>query len=121
MVLFVVRLFYLQIIRHDYYKGLASNEQTRQWVLPAVRGEIYAMDSGQPFKLVLNETLYWLIADPTLITEPERVSEVLQRVAGGNLRSNYRELLGQTKTRYQRLASNVTYRQAQMIRQERLA
>lgn len=120
MALFVLRLFYLQVVRHDYYTALATNEQTRQWVLPAVRGEIYAMDHGQPVKLALNETVYWVIADPTLVTDTAKVSDVLQRVAGGNLRSNYRELLTMTDTRYQRLASNVTYRQAEMIRDERL-
>lgn len=121
MLVFAGRLFYLQIIRHDYYTALASAEQTRQWVLPAVRGEIYAMDGDAPIKLVLNETVYFVVADPTLVTEPDKVSDVLQRVAGGNLRSNYRELLSAKDSRYQRLASSVTFAQAEMIREERLA
>lgn len=121
MLVFAFRLFYLQVIRHDHYTALANAEQTRQWVLPAVRGEIYAMDNGQPVKLVLNETIYFVIADPSLVTEPDKVSDVLRRVAGGNLRSNFTELLTMKDTRYQRLASNVTYAQAEMIREERLA
>lgn len=121
MIFIVGRLFYLQVIRHDHYNALASAEQTRQWVLPAVRGEIYAMDQGTPTKLVLNETVYYVIADPTLVDDAAAVSEALQKIAGGNLRSNYRQLLDLKDTRYQRLASNVTYRQAELIREERLA
>lgn len=120
MVIFVLRLFYLQIIRHDYYAALASQEQTRQWVLPAVRGEIYAMNRGQPVKLVMNETVYTVWADPKVVEEPEKIVETLQRVAGGNLRSNFRDLLDKTDTRYQILATNVTYKQAEMIKKENI-
>ena len=34
--LFVVRLFQLQIVQHDYYKGLAETEQVKQLVIPAM-------------------------------------------------------------------------------------
>ncbi len=48
MGLFVVRLFYLQIIQHEHYMLLANSEQWRQWKLPAVRGEIYALFEVEP-------------------------------------------------------------------------
>ena len=120
MVVFVLRLFYLQVIRHDYYVSLASQEQMRQWVLPAVRGEIYAMNDGQPVKLVMNETVYTVWADPKVVEEPEKIIDTLKRVAGGNLRRNIEALLAKTDTRYQILATNVTYKQAEMIKEEGL-
>ena len=58
MAVFVVRLFYLQIIQHDHYVDQARKEQQKQWILPAKRGEIYAMDGTTPVPLVLNETVY---------------------------------------------------------------
>ena len=36
--LFVGRLFYLQIIKHDHYVALADNEQLKRLKLPAKRG-----------------------------------------------------------------------------------
>ncbi len=120
MVVFVLRLFYLQVIRHDYYVSLASQEQMRQWVLPAVRGEIYALNDGQPVKLVMNETVYTVWADPKVVEEPEKIIDTLKRVAGGNLRRNIEALLAKTDTRYQILATNVTYKQAEMIKEEGL-
>lgn len=120
MAVFVGRLFYLQVIKHEYYVAEAAKQQMRQWTLPAVRGEIYAMDGNQPVKLVLNETVYRVFADPKVVEEPERVIDVLRKVAGGNVRKNFTELLKKTDTRYQVLATNLTYKQAEMIKKERI-
>lgn len=120
MVVFVLRLFYLQVIRHDYYVALASQEQMRQWTLPAVRGEIYAMNGDTPVKLVMNETVYTVWADPKVAEDPDKIVETLKRVAGGNVRNNFEKLLEKTDSRYQILATNVTYKQAEMIKKEKL-
>lgn len=120
MVVFVLRLFYLQVVKHDYYVALANQEQMRQWVLPAVRGEIYAMNRGEPVKLVMNETVYTVWVDPKVVEDPSGIIATLKRVAGGNLRNNAEELLAKTDTRYQILATNVTYKQAEMIKKEQL-
>jgi len=55
---FVIRLFYIQIIQHDYYQDQANAEQIKRLVLPADRGLIYALDGDKPVKLVMNETVY---------------------------------------------------------------
>ena len=120
MLVFVARLFYLQVIRHDYYKSLAMSEQMRQWELPAMRGEIYALSNGQPVKLVMNEVVYTVWADPSAIEEPDKAEEVLRRVAGGNLRDGISGLLRKKDSRYQVLARNISYKQAEMIKKERV-
>lgn len=120
MAVFVIRLFYLQVVRHDYYVALASQEQMRQWTLPAVRGEIYARNDNQLVKLVMNETVYTVWADPKVVEESDKIVETLKRVAGGNVRKNFESLLDKTDTRYQILATNVTYKQAEMIKKEQL-
>ena len=120
MALFVMRLFYLQVIRHDHYMLLANTEQLRQWKLPAVRGEIYALDGNKPTKLVLNQTVYTVWADPKVVEDPSAVSDVLQRTVRSKLRSNYRALLDKKDTRYQILATEVTYSEAQAIKKENL-
>lgn len=121
MGVFVLRLFYLQVIQHDYYRDLASKEQTRQFTLTAKRGEIYAMDTdNQPVKLVMNQTIYTVFADPKIIDEPERVEEVMRRVAGGNVRDNMSDLVRRKETRYQVIATKISRKQAEMIKKEKL-
>ena len=44
-VLFVFRAFYLQILKHDYYKSAALSRQLKEYQIPAARG-IIAMHDG---------------------------------------------------------------------------
>lgn len=120
MAVFVVRLFYLQIIQNDYYKDLANKEQVKRLTIPAKRGLIYALNGDKPVQLVMNETVYTVFADPKTTVEDTKIIEVIRRVAGGNAKSNLSELLSKKKSRYQVLATKVTRAQADMIRAEGL-
>lgn len=120
MAVFIARLFYLQVVRHSYYVQLASSEQLKQLAIPAKRGEIYALSQGEPLKLVLNQTVYTVFADPKIVTEPERVIETVEKVAGGSIRPNLAAMLAKKESRYQILATNVTRKQAELIKQEEL-
>ena len=121
MALFVVRLFYIQVIQHQRYVAQADSEQMRQFVLHAQRGEIYMMDGEAPMKMVINETVYTVWADPTEVDSADKVAEVLNRVAGGNVRDNFKQYLAMKHTRYQVLARKVTRTQAELIKKENLA
>lgn len=116
MAIFVVRLFYLQVVRHEYYVELANKEQLKQLVIPAKRGEIYAMDGSTPVKLVLNETVYTVFADPKVVEQPQAIVERIREVAGGNARAHLSELLAKKESRYQILATKVTRQQAEMLK-----
>lgn len=117
---FIIRLFYLQIIRHNYYVELASSEQLKQRVIPARRGELYALDKGVPVKLVLNQSVYTVFADPKIVEKPEAIVATIEKVAGGNARPNVSGLLAKKDSRYQIIATNVTRAQAEMIKKENL-
>lgn len=121
MALFVGRLFYIQIVQHAYYMEQADSEQMKKFVLHAQRGEIYAMDGDTPTKIVMNETVYTVWADPTEVQDVDKVVEVLNKVAGGNVRDNFKQYLTKTDTRYQILARKVTRTQAELIKKENLA
>jgi cell division protein FtsI/penicillin-binding protein 2 len=121
MAVFIVRLFYLQIIRHDYYVAQANREQLKQLTIPASRGEIYAMDAGTPVPLVLNQAVYTVFADPKIVDEPQKMIDLIRRVAGGNARSGLEELLAKRETRYQILATKVTRKQAELMKKENLS
>lgn len=121
MAVFEVRLFYIQIVQHDYYVAQANSEQLKQFVLHASRGQIYAMDGGNVVPLVMNETVYTVWADPTQVTDSQAIITNLNQIAGGNTRPNLSGLLAQTKTRYQVLATKVTRSQAEMLKAKNLA
>lgn len=121
MALFVVRLFYIQILRHDYYSEQADSEYIKQSVLHANRGEIYLLDGSAPVLTVMNETVYTVWADPTEVTEPDRIVSVLNKVAGGNVRADFKQYLQIKNSRYQILAYKVTRTQMELIKKENIA
>lgn len=120
MAIIIVRLFFLQIIDHNKYKEMAYSEQYRQFVLSAERGEIYGLDNGQPVKLVMNEVVYTVFADPQEVKDKAKVLEVINRVAGASVVKNASELMDDKKSRYKIIAKNITRQQAEMIKKEDL-
>ena len=117
----VVRLFFLQIVDGAKYKAMANQEQNKQYEIKAQRGLIYAMDGSDLTKLVLNETVYTLWADPHEIAEDKR-SEIIQtikQVAGGNLKSDAASLLEKTNSRYQVLGTKLSLKQATEIKDKK--
>lgn len=121
MAVFVVRLFYLQVIKHSDYVNLAASQQVKRLTIPSSRGEIYAMDGDTPAKLVLNETVYTVFVDPQILKDKQAAMKVLRDVAGGNMLSNASESMDRKESRYQVVARNVTRSQAEMIKAESIA
>lgn len=103
--IFIIRLFYLQVIQHDYYKKTALNDQLKQYEIPAERGIISANSGGKTAPLVLNETLYTLFADPEYISNTWEASHKIQEAIGGNA-GEYEKAM-QKKTRYAVLAKKL--------------
>lgn len=71
------RLFYLQVIRHDYYQQVAAKEHYGYTELPARRGVIFIKDyaSGENVIIATNVTLDTLYADPTIIPNKKLVAD----------------------------------------------
>jgi cell division protein FtsI/penicillin-binding protein 2 len=120
MVVFVLRLFYLQIIKHDEYVSKALEEQVKPFTIKAERGEIYAMDGGLPVKLVLNENVYTAFVDPEIVEEPTKLASALREVAGGNILDNLEARIKKKDTRYQVVATKVTLKQAKLLKSKKL-
>lgn len=121
MAVFFVRLFYIQIIKHNYYTEQADSEYIKQFTLHAKRGELYALENDQPVKLVMNETVYTVWADPKTVTDKQKVIDTMNNIAGGNTRKNFSKYLDNKDSRYQVLATKVARTQAELIKKERLA
>jgi len=77
--LIVMRLFWLQVIKHNYYAEIAQAEQQGYTTLPSRRGEILIQDyhSGDSYKLATNTTLNMIYADPTLIEQSDVVANTM--------------------------------------------
>ena len=121
---FVLRLFYLQVMQHNHYVALAQQEQVKKERLPATRGEIYALNGTSPVKVVLNETVYTVFVDPAVIIEndsADKVEKIVKAVAGGNVVDNFDRLLTKEDSRYQIIAKRVTRTQAEKIKEEKLS
>lgn len=105
--IFFIRLFYLQIIRHDHYKTAALTDQLKQYEIPAARGTILAHDGDRTVPLVLNQKLYTLYADPTYIKNPSKVAGQVATIIGGDA-SKYEQLMRTKDTRYVIVAKKLT-------------
>jgi stage V sporulation protein D (sporulation-specific penicillin-binding protein) len=103
---FVVRLFYLQIIQYDHYRKAALQSQFKEYEIPAERGIIEAHDGDKTVPLVLNETLYTVFADPSFITDPQKDAALVAGVVGGDSR-DYEKAM-RAKSRYAVLATRVS-------------
>jgi len=121
MTVFSVRLFYLQIIQHDYYVDAAKREQVKRLTIPAKRGTIYALDGQTPVPLVMNQTVYTVFADPQVASDNNKIIDTIRRVAGGNARPDLESLLSLKDSRYQILATKISRTQADKIKAAKLS
>lgn len=117
----VSNLFYIQIIRHNYYKEQAYQEQVAKFILPAKRGQIYAKDGSSITPLVLNEPVYIAYADPQQLTDPLKLEKAIKQIAGGNIVDGYKDTLGNKKLRYVVLARKLSHSQAELLKKENIA
>ncbi len=111
--LVVVRLFYLQVIKHQYYQTAALSGQLKEYELPAQRGIIEAHNGDQVMPLVLNEVKYTLFADPKFIKDPAKSAKALEAVIGG--KADDYEAAMKASTRYAVLAKKLTKDQKTQI------
>lgn len=104
--IFLLRAFYLQVLRYEHYRVAAQSGQLKEYIIPAERGTIEAHDGDQLVPLVLNEKLYTLFADPKYITDPADYSLKLTAITGGDI-NGYIEAMKRPNTRYVVLAKKL--------------
>jgi len=114
LAIFAIRLFYLQVIRHDYYRKTALQSQLKEYEVPAARGVIKAYDGENTTPLVLNEKKFTLFADPKFIKDAPKEAAAVGAVIGGDVNELIKKL--ETKdTRYVVLAKKLSKEQAEKI------
>ncbi len=79
------RLFVIQVLSHDFYSALASNQHDIFEQLFPERGSIYLRDpaaSDGVFPVAVNKTLTQVYADPRQIADPAAAAKALAPVLG---------------------------------------
>ncbi len=102
---FIVRLFYVQVIQHQYYKNAALEGQLKEYKIPAERGVIEAYDGNNLVPIVLNEEVYTLFADPVYVEDKKSAAQTLANITGGKA-DEYQSKM-EAKTRYAVLAKRL--------------
>lgn len=116
----IFRLFYMQIIQRDYYHQAALSDQLKQYSIAAERGIIEAHDGDGLVPIVLNQKLYTLYADPTLVKNASDDAAKLVTVTGGDA-DKYASLMKTKGTRYVVLARRLSEGQNHRILALKLA
>lgn len=112
-IVFVLRLFYLQVLQRDYYAQQAQASQLKQYEIPPERGSIYAYDGNEIVPLVLNETRYRIVADPEIIKDADKTAEKLAGVLNVPKDDLKRSL--EADSRYEILANKQTKQTKEMV------
>lgn len=120
LAIIAVRLFVIQIIEHDTWVAKADEQHTMLETIVAKRGEIYMMDKNEPVAVVLNQTTYQIVIDPT-ITEKEPLQRALAEHAKDYIVADLDEIYSQEGLRYAIVAKNVPRAAAEAIANEDLS
>ena len=114
MAVIVARLFFIQIVQHDYWVERAAAQQMMQYTLRAERGEIYMMDGDEPVAVVMNATVYTVIVDP-MLTDPEEAKEKLTPILGEKRTAEWDDVFANRALRYYIVGKNVERKAAEQI------
>ncbi len=112
--IFIIQLFYVQIIKYGHYKAAALSDQLKEYTIQPSRGEIDGHDSNAIVPLVLNQTLYTLYADPIYIKNPTLAGDQIANIIGGESKK-YSDLMKTKNTQYVILAKKLTQPQSNKI------
>lgn len=121
IIIIIGRLFYLQIIKHDYYVQLGLGQRVVEQEVAPERGRIFALSSqdenGDFYPLAVNKIYYEVALDPKIITRPQNIADIL----GKNLEIDVnliKEKALRTDRRYELIAKNVSEEKVKKIQEE---
>ncbi|MBP1736611.1 MAG: Cell division protein FtsI [Oscillospiraceae bacterium] len=113
----LVRLFYLQVIQHDFYEEKAVSQQTRSTTVTADRGTIYDAKGNI---LAISATVQTLILSPLDVQEDnmdqDAIVNGLVEILGLDA-DKLRERLQKTNSAYEILRKNIEEDQADELRE----
>ena len=121
--LFVIRLFYIQVVQHKKYTNQASGARTLNQTIKAKRGEIFGHDvrDGQQslYPFALNRDQLLLISDNRKITDIDKVASIISSTLGMSPEETetVKQNLGKKSRAYQLLVKDVKPEIADTLRE----
>ena len=115
----LARLFYLQIIRHDFYADLAESQQTRLVEIAAHRGTIYDRNGHI---LAITVPIAGVVLNPQQVPNLEIAASILSQILGipeSDLLNNLRAK-AVAKRKYFKVADRITQDQVMRLKSLRL-
>lgn len=95
----------------------ADKQHTMLETISANRGQIYMMDGSEPVAVVLNQTVYQVIIDPS-VTPKDEIKNALEKYAKDYISANLDEVYKIEGARYYIVARGVPYTAANQIASE---
>lgn len=114
LAIIIVRLFFIQIVNHNDWVAKADEQHTVLETITPKRGEIYMMDKGEPVAVVLNQTLYQVVIDPT-VTKKEDIEKVVEDYVKDYTVANLDEVYKTENLRYAIIAKGVPREMAEKV------
>lgn len=119
MAVIVARLFFIQILQHDYWTERAAAQHTLQYTLRAERGEIYMLDGDEPVAVVMNATVYTVIVDPMMANRDE-VQSKMTEILGDKRIAEWDDVFADKSRRYYIVGKNVERKAAEKVAEAEL-
>ncbi len=88
--LFILKLFFIQVVNHADYKAMAQKQHWTVYSIPAKRGDIISRDGHV---LAGTQTSYYLFAEPKKILSPDKVADVVASALGETSQKRITDLL----------------------------
>lgn len=114
MAVIVARLFFIQILQHDYWTERAAAQHTLQYTLRAERGEIYMLDGDEPVAVAMNATVYTVIVDPMMASRDEIQSKMTE-ILGDKRIAEWDDVFADKSRRYYIVGKNVERKAAEKV------
>ncbi len=110
-----LKLFYVQIVKHDYYADLADQQQTRLVEIPAHRGTIFDRNGHI---LAISVPVETVVVNPAQLPNVGVAAEILSAILGVDQQSLATTLQTKQQERrgYYRVAQNITQEQANRLK-----
>lgn len=83
VVIIIARLFFVMVLRHDFYVALAAGSHEIFEKLVPERGEIFLKDSrtGESYPLAINKDYFIVYADTRFINSRQEAEQISQKVS----------------------------------------
>ncbi|MEI7818706.1 MAG: penicillin-binding protein 2 [bacterium] len=109
------RLIQVQVFRAAEFRSKATAQQSRQFEIPARRGEIFVADNDELYPIALNDRQKYLYVDPKIITDPAMTAEKLSQATGLDRTKLEKDLTFNGTVRYIELKQRIGQDEAQVI------